>query len=111
MSVEVKAPLPVPTSHPSSISAALLELHYVCLLQAKTFRLISPKGAVLSSIGGRVELKELLDMADEAGYSGRILSLSWKEQGEPESVIGGYANREQEGGRKVCFSSLLLCIS
>jgi hypothetical protein len=59
---------------------------------------------VLSSIGGRVALQELLDMADKAGYSGRILSLSWKEQSEPESVIGGYAESEKKGGRPVCFT-------
>jgi len=88
---------------PSSVSSALLELHYVCLVQAKAFGLISPRGAVLSSIGGRVALKEILDLADKAGYSGRILTVSWKEQSEPESVIGGYVESEQKENREFYF--------
>jgi len=55
----------------------------------------------LSSVGGRVAIKELLDLAELAGYSGRILSLSWKEQSEPESVIGGYVDSEKTYNRKV----------
>jgi hypothetical protein len=73
----------------------------VCLVQAKEFDLISSRGAILSSVGGRVAIEELLDMADVAGYSGRILSLSWKEQSEPESVIGGYADSEKTFDREV----------
>jgi hypothetical protein len=86
---------------PTWISAALLELHFVCLVQAKSFGLISSRGAILSSIGGRVGLDEILALADAAGYDGRILSLSWKEQSEPESVIGGYAENECTGGKQV----------
>lgn len=83
---------------PEHVSAALLDLHYVCLRQADAFRLLSPNGAVLSSMGGRVPLQSMLDMASAAGYTGRVVSLSWKVQSEPESVIGDYAN-EQLGGR------------
>ena len=36
-------------------------------------------------------------MADVAGYSGRILTLWWKEQSEPISVISGYAEYERQG--------------
>ncbi len=36
-------------------------------------------------------------LADVAGYSGRILIVWWKEQSEPESVIGGYAEHEVKG--------------
>ena len=39
----------------------------------------------------------MLELADAAGYSGRILTLWWKAQSEPESVIGGYAEHEEKG--------------
>ena len=39
----------------------------------------------------------MLDLADVAGYNGRILTVWWKEQSEPESVIGGYAENEKQG--------------
>ena len=38
-----------------------------------------------------------MNMAEAAGYDGRVLVLSWKEQSEPEAVIGGYADHEQNG--------------
>jgi hypothetical protein len=82
---------------PSFASSALLDLHYVCLRQAKAFNLLSRSGAILSSMGGRVPLETMLKLADAAGYVGRVLSLSWKEQSEPESVIGGYAAHQKKG--------------
>ena len=39
----------------------------------------------------------MLELADVAGYSGRILTVWWKAQSEPESVIGGYAEHEEKG--------------
>lgn len=75
----------------------------MCLVQAKAFGLISSRGAILSSVGGRVAIQELLNLAELAGYSGRILSLSWKEQSEPESVIGGYVESEKTYNREVSF--------
>ena len=48
-------------------------------------------------MGGRVSTKTMLELADVAGYSGRILTLWWKAQSEPESVIGGYAEHEKGG--------------
>ncbi|KAG9568102.1 hypothetical protein KCU71_g1977, partial [Aureobasidium melanogenum] len=88
---------------PPWVSTALLDLHYVCLVQARSSGLISPNGSILSSIGGRIGLDEILAMADAAGYTGRILSLSWKEQSEPESVIGGYAENEIKSGKQFRF--------
>jgi hypothetical protein len=90
---------------PATVSAALLELHYVCLVEAKAFGLINPSGSVLSSVGGRVTLVDILSMADLAGYTARILTLSWKEQSEPESVIGGYADQEEKSGREVSVAN------
>ena len=82
---------------PSSVSSALLELHYICLVQAKSFALLRPSGVILSSMGGRVSTNTMLELADVAGYSGRILTVWWKAQSEPESVIGGYAEHEKKG--------------
>ena len=48
-------------------------------------------------MGGRVSTETILELADLAGYSGRILTVWWKEQSEPESVIGGYAEHEKKG--------------
>ena len=82
---------------PPFASAALLDLHYVALRQAKLFNLLSPTGAILSSMGGRVEIETMLKLAETAGFTGRVVSLSWKEQSEPENVIGGYAEFEKNG--------------
>ena len=82
---------------PEFVSAALLDLHYVCLIQAKNLGILSCSGALLSSMGGRVPLEVMFKMAAAAGYVGRVLSLSWKKQSEPEAVIGGYAEHEKQG--------------
>ncbi|PYI10995.1 hypothetical protein BO78DRAFT_359406 [Aspergillus sclerotiicarbonarius CBS 121057] len=82
---------------PLFVSAALLDLHYVCLLQARTFNLLSKSGVLLSSMGGRVPLDTMLRLAESAGFMGRILSMSWKVQSEPEEVIGGYAKAQERG--------------
>lgn len=82
---------------PPKVSAALLDLHYVCLRQAKTLGLIGPSGVILSSMGGRVSLHTMLALARAAGFAGRILTMSWKAQSEPEAVIGGYAEHQLQG--------------
>ena len=91
---------------PSFVSDALLDLHYVCLVRARNYGLLSPQGAILSSMGGRVPFSTMLQLADEAGYLGRILTLDWKNQSEPESVIGGYAEEEAKGRGPVSKESL-----
>lgn len=82
---------------PSFVSKALLDLHYVCLLQARTFDLLTETGVVLSIMGGRVPIDTMLQLADAAGFTGRILSMSWKVQSEPDSVIEGYATQQEKG--------------
>lgn len=42
-------------------------------------------------------LEVMFKMVAAAGYVGRVLSLSWKKQSEPEAVIGGYAEHEKQG--------------
>ncbi|PYI13888.1 hypothetical protein BO99DRAFT_371346 [Aspergillus violaceofuscus CBS 115571] len=87
----------LPYQIPPFVASALLDLHYTSLVQARVFGLLSPSGVVLSSIGGRVPVAKMLALADAAGYAGRTLSMSWKEQSEPDSVIGGYATQQQKG--------------
>ena len=88
------------------VSAAMLDLHYICLRQARLKQLINPKGgAILSSMGGRVVIQSMLDMASTAGYTARVVSLSWKVQSEPETVICEYAESQRTGRGMV---SLLL---
>ena len=86
---------------PVHVSQALLDLHYICLYQARVMRLIKSSGAILSSMGGRVPVQSMLDMADAAGYSSRVVSLTWKIQSEPETVIGEYAENQKKGLGKV----------
>ena len=62
---------------------------------------MKPWGAILSSMGGRVSVQSMIDMGDAAGYSGRIISLAWKIQSEPEAVIGGYAENQRKTSSQV----------
>ncbi|RAL13052.1 uncharacterized protein BO97DRAFT_433804 [Aspergillus homomorphus CBS 101889] len=87
----------LPYRVPPLVSSALLDLHYTCLIQARILSLHTPDGVVLSSMGGRVPIATMLALADTAGYSGRILSMAWKVQSEPNSVIEGYATQQRRG--------------
>jgi hypothetical protein len=80
---------------PPTVQQALLALHYLALRQAHSH--LTPNGRVISSIGGRIPLRTILDIAHASGYHGRILTYTWKIQSEPEDVIGGYANWQKSG--------------
>ncbi|KAJ7771704.1 hypothetical protein B0H16DRAFT_1514425 [Mycena metata] len=80
---------------PAIATNNLLALHFLALRQAKS--LLSDTGAIISSIGGRVEIAILLKMASEAGYRAEILTYTWKIQSEPEEVIGGYKKNQEDG--------------
>lgn len=80
---------------PGVATRNLISLHYLALQQAH--KLLRPGGKVLSSIGARVPLAEILDLATIADYDGRILLYCWKVQSEPEDVIPGYARAEADG--------------
>ncbi|KAL8786294.1 MAG: hypothetical protein Q9213_002889 [Squamulea squamosa] len=88
---------------PHHVTSNLLDLHYVCLRQAKDLALLNPSGAVLSSVGGRVPIQAIMKMVESAGYTGRVLGLSWKAQSEPKAVIGGYAEHQKQGLGLVSF--------
>lgn len=80
---------------PEFVHSNLLTLHYLAILQAKNC--LAENGVVLSSIGARIPLNVLLQVAHEAGYTGSILTYTWKVQSEPEEVIGGYAAWQRRG--------------
>lgn len=73
----------------------LVTLHYLALQQAHP--LLRVGGRVLSSIGARIPLSEILALSGAAGYNGSILTYTWKVQSEPTEVVGGYAQWEREG--------------
>jgi SAM-dependent methyltransferase len=80
---------------PGSAQKNLLTLHYLALQQAHA--LLRVGGRVLSSIGARVPLSEIMALSGAAGYNGTILTYTWKVQSEPADVVGGYAQWEREG--------------
>ncbi|MBB4199754.1 SAM-dependent methyltransferase [Rhodoblastus sphagnicola] len=82
-------------SVPQAARDALLALHYVALVQAHEF--LRPGGAVLSTIGARVPLSALTDMAEAAGYVARFLGYWWKAQVDPEAIVGSYAQWRRQG--------------
>jgi len=73
----------------------LVTLHYLALRQAR--QVLRVGGRVLSSIGGRIPLSEILSLSGSAGYNGSILTYTWKVQSEPHDVVGGFAKWEREG--------------
>jgi hypothetical protein len=73
----------------------LLTLHYLALEQARPA--LRTGGRILSSIGARVPLSEILKLSSAVGYNGSILTYVWKVQSEPHDVVGGYAEWEREG--------------
>lgn len=80
---------------PGFIHKNLLTLHYLAILQAKSR--LAKNGVILSSIGARIPLSVLLQVAHEAGFTGSILTYTWKVQSEPEEVISGYAAWQKQG--------------
>jgi len=73
----------------------LLALHWLALKQARD--LLSPSGAIVSSMGGRVPIASMMHMVVTAGYTPSVLTYTWKIQSEPEEVIGGYKTFQEQG--------------
>lgn len=80
---------------PDFVKAHLLVLHYLALVQVRP--LLNPGGAVLSTIGGRIPLGSFTDLAETAGYRGRLLTYGWKKQADPADYIPGYVAMERDG--------------
>jgi len=73
----------------------LLSLHFLAIKQADA--LLAPSGHILSSIGGRLPVKDIIAMALAAGVAAQVHTYTWKEQSEPEEVIGGYVHHQKKG--------------
>ncbi|PWJ63467.1 Ribosomal protein L11 methyltransferase (PrmA) [Fibrobacter sp. UWB15] len=80
---------------PEFVHEQMLDLHYLALKQARDY--LADKGAVYSTLGGRVPLSALIKLGELAGLSSEIFTYSWKVQAEPEDVISGYAAQEKAG--------------
>lgn len=80
---------------PQAVKDWLLVLHYLALVQARDF--LKPGGAVLSTIGGRLPLRVVTEMADAAGYRPSFLTYWWKVQADADDVIGSYAQWHRQG--------------
>jgi methylase of polypeptide subunit release factors len=80
---------------PQAVRDWLLALHYLALVQAHDF--LKPGGAVLSTIGARLPLSVLTDMAEAAGHDASFLSYWWKAQADADEVIASYAQWQRQG--------------
>jgi len=82
-------------SIPELVHEQMLDLHYLALKQARAY--LADKGAVYSTLGGRVPLSVFIQLGELAGLKSEIFTYSWKVQAEPEDVISGYAAQEKAG--------------
>lgn len=80
---------------PAVAQKNLLALHYLAIKQGVT--MLAPGGHILSSMGGRLAVKDIVDMALAAGVHAEVHTYTWKEQSEPEDVIGGYVHHQNKG--------------
>jgi methylase of polypeptide subunit release factors len=79
---------------PEFVHTLMLDLHYLALVQARDF--LAPHGAVLSTIGARVPLKDLLALGGAAGLVSSILTYTWKAQYDPAGVLPGYVRNQRK---------------
>lgn len=80
---------------PAIAQKNLLALHFLAIKQGVT--LLAPGGHILSSMGGRLAVKDIVGMATAAGVAAQVHTYTWKEQSEPEDVIGGYVHHQKKG--------------
>ena len=80
---------------PEFVHEQMLDLHYLALKQARDY--LADRGAIYSTLGGRVPLSAFIKLGELAGLSSEIFTYSWKVQAEPEDVISGYAAQEKAG--------------
>ena len=80
---------------PGFLKNWMLVLHYLALVQSRDF--LNPGGVVISTIGARMPLQKLADMAEAAGCEARFLTYSWKAQTDPAGLLPAYAKWQQQG--------------
>jgi hypothetical protein len=80
---------------PDFVARQHLTLHWLALAAALPW--LADDGLVLSTIGSRVPLATLVDMARSAGYAARMLTYGWKLQSDADELIPTHAAHEAEG--------------
>ncbi len=80
---------------PDFVKDWMLVLHYLALVQARDF--LNPGGVVISTIGARMPLQKLAEMAKAGGYEPSFLTYSWKAQTDPADLLPAYAKWQQQG--------------
>ena len=80
---------------PEFVHEQMLDLHSLALKQARDY--LADKGAVYSTLGGRVPLSAFIKLGELAGLSSEIFTYPWNVKAETEDVISGYAAQEQAG--------------
>ena len=61
---------------PEFVHEQMLDLHYLALKQARDY--LADKGAVYSTLGGRVPLSAFIKLGELAGLKSEIFTYSWK---------------------------------
>lgn len=77
------------------IKKYLLEPYYALLLQAKD--VLTPRGSVICSIGGRIPYPVIEQVIEKAGFKSQELLTGFKVQTEPWEVLPGCADAEKDG--------------
>lgn len=80
---------------PGFVKNWMLVLHYLALAQSRDF--LNPGGVVISTIGARMPLQKLADMAEAAEFEPSFLTYSWKAQTDPADLLPAYAKWQQQG--------------
>lgn len=80
---------------PAAVVANHLVLHWLALVAARP-RLVED-GVFLSTIGARVPLAVLFDMATTAGYRPSVLTFGWKLQADPDELFATHAAHQAKG--------------
>ena len=86
---------PPTRKRPVTVRRNLLDLHYDLLRDVRN--ILTDDGCVLSVIGSRMPVKEVLELPLLAGYEAALLTYTWKIQSEASEVIPGYLASEQIG--------------
>lgn len=86
---------------PPLFANALLAFHHRCLLQARS-RLLAG-GGVLTAIGGRIPRQLAFDLHRFCGYCPELVAFDVKVQVEPDLVLPGYHQAEDDTGVEFTF--------
>lgn len=86
---------------PEKYVTALLSSHYILLKQAKKH--LSDDGAVISSIGGRINFELIKQMFDELGYEYDIVVYDIKKQNEADTNLPAYSQWAENSKTNFAF--------